>query len=175
MDVDIERAAADDGPSILQLLREADLPVDGVLDHLDTAFVARVGGRIVGCAALEVYEEGALLRSVGVAPPVQGRGVGRRLTEAAITLAQSVGVPAVYLLTTTAERYFPKLGFLPITRAEVPASVHASVEFRSACPASAVVMRRVLRHIHEREARRAVRKTPGASAPHERERPKNKT
>ena len=144
MNVDIARAVAEDGPSILQLLRSAELPIDGLLDHLDTAFVARIDGRIVGCAALETYEDGALLRSVAVAPGVQGQAIGRRLVDAAIGLAESLGAPAVYLLTTTAGRYFPKLGFLPITRAQVPASVRESVEFRSACPASAEVLRRVL-------------------------------
>jgi amino-acid N-acetyltransferase len=80
---------------------------------------------------------------------VQGSGIGRRLTAAAITLAESLGVPAVYLLTTSAEHYFPKLAFVPITRAQVPASVQESVEFHSACPASAVVMRRVLGDLQE--------------------------
>ena len=143
MNADIVRAVAEDGPSILQLLRSAELPVDSLLDHLDTAFVARFDGRIVGCAALETYDDGALLRSVAVAPTVQGQAIGRRLTEAAIGLAESRGAPAVYLLTTTAARYFRKLGFVPITRAQVPASVQESVEFRSACPASAEVLRRV--------------------------------
>ena len=32
----IERARADDGPPILKLLSAAALPVDGLLDHLDT-------------------------------------------------------------------------------------------------------------------------------------------
>jgi amino-acid N-acetyltransferase len=144
MNVNIARAVAEDGPSILQLLREAALPIDGLLDHLETAFVARVDGRIVGCVALEPYEDGALLRSVAVVPAVQGQAIGRRLVDAAIGLAESLGAPAVYLLTTSAGNYFPKLGFVPITRAHVPASVQESVEFRSACPASAEVMRRVL-------------------------------
>ena len=144
MNVDIARALDEDGPSIVQLLRDAELPVDGLLDHLETAFVARIDGRIVGCAALETYEDGALLRSVAVAPAVQGQAIGRRLIDAAVGLAESLGAPAVYLLTTSAGRYFPKLGFVPITRAHVPASVRESVEFRSACPASAEVMRRVL-------------------------------
>ena len=51
---------------------------------------------------------------------------------------------ALYLLTTTAEGYFPKFGFERITRAEVPPSVQASVEFATACPASAIVMRKRL-------------------------------
>jgi N-acetylglutamate synthase-like GNAT family acetyltransferase len=142
--VHIERACEAHGPSILQLLRNAGLPIDGLTEHLHTAFVAREGDAIVGCAALEVYPEGALLRSVAVAPGLRGHGLGQQLTEAAITLAQSLGSPTVYLLTTTAESYFPRLGFARISREQVPASVQQSIEFRSACPASAVVMRRAL-------------------------------
>jgi amino-acid N-acetyltransferase len=47
-------------------------------------------------------------------------------------------------LTTTAERFFPKFGFEPIDREQVPPSVRESVEFQSACPASAIVMRKRL-------------------------------
>ena len=53
-------------------------------------------------------------------------------------------MPALYLLTTTAERYFPKFGFERIERAEVPLSVQTSIEFTSACPSSATVMRKQL-------------------------------
>jgi amino-acid N-acetyltransferase len=144
MKVHIQQASDADGPSILQLLRDAALPVDGLVEHLNTAFVAREGAAILGCAALEVYREGALLRSVVVAPAARGRGLGQRLTEAAVTLAQSLGTPAVYLLTTTADSYFPRFGFVRITREQVPASVQQSIEFRFACPASAVVMGRTL-------------------------------
>jgi amino-acid N-acetyltransferase len=144
MNVHIERASDADGPSILQLLREAKLPIDGLVEHLNTAVVARDGAALLGCAALEVYPEGALLRSVVVAPAARGRGLGQRLTEAAITLAESRGTPAVYLLTTTAESYFPRFGFVGVTREQVPASVQQSIEFRSACPASAIVMRKTL-------------------------------
>jgi amino-acid N-acetyltransferase len=58
-----------------------------------------------------------------------------------------VGVDAniVFLLTTAAERFFPKFGFEPVDREQVPPSVGASVEFQSACPASAIVMRKQLR------------------------------
>jgi hypothetical protein len=31
--VQIERASVGDGPSILQLLREAGLPIDGLIEH----------------------------------------------------------------------------------------------------------------------------------------------
>jgi N-acetylglutamate synthase-like GNAT family acetyltransferase len=120
------------------------LPLDGLMDHLATTVVARQNGQVVGCAALEVYPDGALLRSVAVAPEAQRQGLGHDLTEAAIRLAQAINVPALYLLTTTADRYFPKFGFERIARTDVPAAVQTSVEFTSACPSTATVMRKPL-------------------------------
>jgi amino-acid N-acetyltransferase len=140
--VSIEQASAEDGPAILELLSAAGLPVDGLLDHLDTAVVARAEDLLVGCAALEVYADGALLRSVAVDGRARGQGVGTRVTKAALNLASALGLPAVYLLTTTAEAFFPRFGFERITRLQVPESVQRSVEFRSACPSTAIVMKR---------------------------------
>jgi amino-acid N-acetyltransferase len=140
----IDKARRDDAQAILDLLARSALPVDGVLDHLDTALVARDGDRVVGSAVLEVYRDGALLRSVAVDAGLRGAGIGQELTRSALTLADTLGVPAVFLLTTTAENFFPKFDFSRIDRSQVPATVQDSVEFRSACPASAVVMRRML-------------------------------
>jgi amino-acid N-acetyltransferase len=140
----IERARPEDRDAILRLVIDSQLPPDGLTDHLDTAVVARDGGHIVGSAALEIYPDGALLRSVAIAPDRRGRGLGQELTREALGLAESLRVPAVFLLTTTAERFFPKFGFATIGRDDVPAGVRRSVEFTSACPASAVVMRKVL-------------------------------
>jgi N-acetylglutamate synthase-like GNAT family acetyltransferase len=144
MNVHITPASETDGPSILQLLQDSGLPIDGLVDHLNTALVARDGAAIVGCAAVELYADGALLRSVAVAPAARNRGVGERLTEAAVTLARSLRTPAVYLLTTTAESYFPRFGFVQTPRDFVPTGVQQSIEFRSACPASAIVMWKAL-------------------------------
>ena len=140
----IESATEHDLPEIRSLLERLELPLAGVDRHLTTMLVAREGEQIVGTAGLELYAEGALLRSVAVDPKLQGRHVGHQLTEAALRLATSRGVTAVFLLTTTAERFFPKFGFERITRDDVPASVRESVEFQSACPASAIVMRKRL-------------------------------
>lgn len=142
----IQAAHARDLPEIHRLLERLQLPVDGVDDHVRTMLVARDGARVVGTAALELYADGALLRSVAVDPAAQGRRLGHQLTEAALRLARSHGAGSVFLLTTTAERFFPRFGFEPIAREDVPASVQASVEFRSACPASAIVMRKQLGH-----------------------------
>ena len=140
----IEAARSSDLQGITGLLERRHLPLAGVVDHLETMLVARDGGRIVGTAGLELYADGALLRSVAVDPDAQGRGLGQELTGAALRLAETHGRETVFLLTTTAEGFFPKFGFEIVTRDEVPASVRASVEFQSACPASAIVMRRRL-------------------------------
>jgi amino-acid N-acetyltransferase len=94
---------------------------------------------------VEMYADGALLRSVAVAPDLQRTGLGHLLTDAAIQIARDAGVPAVYLLTTTAERYCPRFGFERIQRQDVPESVQTSIEFKSACPSSATAMRKLLR------------------------------
>jgi amino-acid N-acetyltransferase len=143
-DVRIDDATPADATTVLGLLERAHLPLDGLVEHLSTTLVARQSGRVVGSAALEVYNDGALLRSVAVDPALRGTGLGHRLTEAATARAIEMGVPALYLLTTTAEQFFPKFGFSRIERQDVPMGVQQSVEFRSACPASAVVMRKDL-------------------------------
>jgi amino-acid N-acetyltransferase len=140
----IERAHRHDQSDIFRLVEQNHLPLAGLEEHLDTALVARGDGRIVGTAAVEMYEDGALLRSVTVAPDAQRKGIGHRLTDAALALARELGAPAVYLLTTTAEQFFPKFGFERNPRNDVPVGVQQSVEFTSACCPSAVVMRRVL-------------------------------
>ncbi|HSQ33197.1 MAG TPA: arsenic resistance N-acetyltransferase ArsN2, partial [Gemmatimonadaceae bacterium] len=100
------------------------------------------GGVLVGVAGLEVCCNNALLRSVAVDPAWRSHGIGRALVTRLIADAESRGIHALYLLTTSAERYFPGFGFREITRDEVPEDVRATAEFRSACPASATVMRR---------------------------------
>ena len=140
-DIRIEDATPGDRDAVLALLANAGLPVAGLDQHFANAIVARRDDDVVGSAALEIYPHGALLRSVAVAAAERGTGVGVRLTEAAIARARDRRVPALYLLTTTADRFFPRFGFTTISREQVPDSVRSSVEFRSACPANAIVMR----------------------------------
>ena len=87
-----------------------------------------------------MYGRDALLRSVAVDPSLRGTGLGQRLTRAALDRAKASGVTRVFLLTETAAAFFPKFGFTTIERAGVPDSIRGTVEFASACPASAHVM-----------------------------------
>jgi amino-acid N-acetyltransferase len=136
----IAPAATEDLPAIVDLLERSGLPRAGIGDHLATTLVARAGGRVVGCAAVELYGPAALLRSVAVRARRRGQGVGGKLTRAALDLARGSDVTVVYLLTETAAGFFPRFGFRPIPRTEVTPAVRRSVEFTSACPASAQAM-----------------------------------
>jgi len=50
----------------------------------------------------------------------------------------------VYLLTTTAQQYFQRLGFETVPREAVDPAVTASAEFGDSCCATAVAMRLAL-------------------------------
>ena len=54
-DVSIGPAQRDELPQILELLEEGGLPPDALEERLPTILVARLEGRIVGSAALELY------------------------------------------------------------------------------------------------------------------------
>jgi N-acetylglutamate synthase-like GNAT family acetyltransferase len=135
-------ASATDLAAVERLLVSSRLPLDGVREALPTFVVAEADGDIVGVAGLEVCCDNALLRSVAVADQWRSRGLGRALVTRVVADAEARGIRALYLLTTTAEHYFPSFGFQRITRDEVPDDVRATAEFQDACPASATVMRR---------------------------------
>jgi amino-acid N-acetyltransferase len=142
--VALRSAEAADLPAVLELLGRTQLPVAGVAEALPHFVLAENEGRLVGVAGLEVYGDSALLRSVAVEESWRGSGVGRTLIERALSVTRERGIKDVFLLTTTAEQYFPRFGFACVGRDSVGAAVQASPEFRGACPASAVVMRKSL-------------------------------
>jgi amino-acid N-acetyltransferase len=142
--VTVVAAASADLETVESLLQRQRLPLEGLREPHQHMFVARAGNRLVGCASLELYEDAALLRSVAVDAAYRGSGVGAALTRAALRLAERAEVSSVYLLTTTADRYFSRFGFEAVDRADVPSTVLTSAEFTGACPSSAMVMRKLL-------------------------------
>ena len=134
------RAATDgDWIAISALLTQHGLPLAGAREHLRHFLVAEHVSGVAGAGGLEVHGSAALLRSLVVA--TRGEGLGTRLVEALLDQARRLGVSDVVLLTTTAAGFFPRFGFLPIERAEVPPALLSSREFQGACPSSAQVMR----------------------------------
>lgn len=85
--------------------------VDELLELIPSAFVAEIGERIVGFAALEVYSRKlGEIRSLCVADEFQGRGIGKRLIRACIDLARERNVFEIMAITST-EDIFRSCGF----------------------------------------------------------------
>ncbi len=138
----LRSATSKDLAAVESLLSASDLPLDGVQENFSEFVVAEDEGGIAGAIGLEKFGSVALLRSAIVSPERRGSGLGRRLVEELLERAEEVGIDEVYLLTTTAEKYFPRFGFIRTARATVPDAVKASAEFQGACPDTAVVMAR---------------------------------
>jgi amino-acid N-acetyltransferase len=137
--VTIRRATPGDLAAVRTLIAEAGLPLDG-LDDAALLLVAEAGGAVVGTVALERYATDAgpvfLLRSAAVAPEHRGGGLGAALAAAALEHVDAERAP-VALLTETADGWFPRFGFRPVARDELPEALAASAELRGACPDSA--------------------------------------
>jgi amino-acid N-acetyltransferase len=142
--IEIRRAQAGGRTAIEQLLVSNDLPLDGLDVALPLALVALDGGRLVGCGAIEPYGSSGLLRSVCIEAGARGTGVGRRLVDELENLALASGIDELYLLTETAGTWFPRFGYEPVERSGVPAAMAASAEFTTACPVSALLLRKSL-------------------------------
>jgi amino-acid N-acetyltransferase len=139
-DARLRPATPNDLRAMEELLTASGLPTAGVADALPSFTVAVSGENVVGVAGLEVCRDNALLRSVAVAPEWRSQGLGRALVTHVIANAHARGLNALYLLTTTAEHYFPSFGFAPITRDEVPAEIKETWEFKGGCCETATVM-----------------------------------
>lgn len=143
--VTMRPAVPADRPALVRLLEDSDLTTAGIGDGLEHFVVAEgEGGGLIGVAGLEPYGGAGLLRSVAVAPAARGIGLGQALTRAILERAAGLGITDLYLLTTTAEGFFPRLGFRLVSRAQVPRALDESAEFQGACPETAVIMRRAL-------------------------------
>jgi amino-acid N-acetyltransferase len=138
----IRKATTRDLDAVERLLSANDLPLDGVKENLCSFIVAEEGGQVIGAVGLEKFGSIALLRSAVVSNDHRGKGVGSRLIEHILENADKDAVEELFLLTTTAEDYFPRFGFTRTTRSAVPPAVKASAEFRGACPDTALVMTR---------------------------------
>jgi amino-acid N-acetyltransferase len=142
----IRTAQRQELPEVLALLKDAGLPGEGVAEHFGSFLVARDSDGLVGAIGLECYRDVGLLRSLVVRPSKRGRGWGARLVNHLLSLARDNEVSTVYLLTTTADGFFPRFGFTPITRDDLDARLEVSAELQGACPETAVIMRLAALH-----------------------------
>ncbi len=141
----IRTAAAGDLDLIRPLLQTEGLPVSDLEAVRPGFLLACAGTQIAGAGALERYGEAALLRSLVVAAPWRGGGLGHRLVKSLERQARATGVHTLVLLTQSAQAFFARLDYQVIAREQAPAAVRTSSEFRTLCPASAICMAKTLR------------------------------
>ncbi|GGL91360.1 hypothetical protein GCM10010840_31830 [Deinococcus aerolatus] len=134
-----------DLPRLEVLLNTLGLPVAGVADHLDHMRLIEDGPSLLGMAGVEQHGQVALLRSVAVTRDAQGQGLAAQLVGEVLDHTRALNLEEVYLLTTTATAYFPRLGFAEVPRSSAPAALLASREFQDACPQTATLMHLTLK------------------------------
>jgi amino-acid N-acetyltransferase len=89
--------------------------------------VAVEDGVVVGCGALHIlWEDLAEVRTVAVAEHLHGKGVGRKILEAIIARAKTIGVERIFCLTFETE-FFGSLGFKEIQGTPVEPEVYAEL------------------------------------------------
>jgi len=141
--LNLKCATHNDVESIRQLLRENNLPHQDFGPHLEL-FFAISEHTISGVVGVERYSPNALFRSLAVADSHKNMGLGKQLTVFMLDYLAANGVMEVFLLTTTAEKFFEKMGFKRIDREKVPPVIAQTKEFSEICPDSAVCMQYVI-------------------------------
>ena len=139
--LEIEILARPPRAGAMRLLDSADLPSsdlsDAMLEHF---FFVGSPTKPIALIGLELFGENALIRSLVVAPGARSNGVGWALLTHAEQHSRSQGVHELYLLTTTADKFFERHGFKRIGRDTVPDSIRSTREFAEICPATSTIM-----------------------------------
>jgi UDP-N-acetylmuramate: L-alanyl-gamma-D-glutamyl-meso-diaminopimelate ligase len=125
------------------LLTDIGLTNDGADDaSFPVYFVLRDETGVIGCVALEVYGDDAVLRSLAVASARRGGGYGWMLADLAVNQARYRGVRRIYLLTESASDFFAaKFGFRAVDLSTISQKVADSQQFCAATASKAVSMR----------------------------------
>ena len=131
----LHSVGADDA-GLIATLRGEGLPDPGDGRY----FIAHEPGGLAGYVGLEGEGRDLLLRSLVVLADLQAQGVGSRILSAAEAVASDLGADRLHLLTTTAEAFFTRRGFVAADRAAAPAAIRRTREFADVCPASAAYL-----------------------------------
>jgi amino-acid N-acetyltransferase len=124
-----------------RLLEAEALPSSDLTDaHMEHFYFCGSPSQPVGLVGFELCGPDALLRSLVVMPKHRSLGIGAKLVAHAEREAYAQGATAIYLLTTTAEAFFLRRGYIPAQRDLAPALIRSTKEFSSICPASSAFL-----------------------------------
>ena len=126
----LRSAGESDRETIIKMLVDAKLPVEGLEEQYGEGYIVAVrDGEIIGAGGIEVYGCYGLLRSVVVTQDERGAGLGAVIVNNRLLWAARRGLHAVYLLTTTVPEFFGHVGFTEMNRAEMPGEIQKSREY----------------------------------------------
>ncbi len=134
-------ATVEDLPAIIQLLDECKLPYSDIMPEKQHFVVTEIDQQIIGCAGYEAYNQNGLFRSLAVKPLYRNMMIAHTMIDKIFALAQEQGIKEFFLLTTTADKFFGKLGWEMINRNDVPENIGSTTEFSSICPSVAICMK----------------------------------
>ncbi len=117
--------------------------LEDVYERLRNFIVAEDGGKIVGCAAVEIsWADLAEVKSLAVDPDHIGHGIGRQLLAWAVRDAEALGLKRLFALTYE-RQFFARNGFRVIDKDQLPSKVWrecAMCPRRDACDEIAMVL-----------------------------------
>lgn len=142
----LQLAGTEDLAAATEFLTRNNLPVSDLAEDNVQLYLAYDDQHPVASIGLEKHGKNALLRSLAVKESHRNKQLADRMIKGFFALCEAENITEVYLLTTTAEKYFLKKGFRQVDRTLVPPEIQHSREFRSICPSSAVVMHRQVRN-----------------------------
>ena len=125
-----------DDAGLIAALRAEGLPDPGDGRY----FSADHYSAVIGYVGLEGEGRDLLLRSLVVLADQKACGLGSRVLAAAETAAGDLGAARLHLLTTMAERFFTRHGFVVADRSSAPPAIRRTREFADVCPASAAYL-----------------------------------
>ncbi|GFM34146.1 N-acetyltransferase [Desulfovibrio subterraneus] len=130
----IRKARMQDVKAIHKLLMECSgqglllpRPLNQLYGHLREFFVVDPddGSPIVGCCGLAIaWDNLAEVRSLAVDERMRGAGFGRKLVDACLSEAVTLGIYKVFTLTYQ-DNFFRKMGFVEVTKDTLPQKVWA--------------------------------------------------
>lgn len=137
-------ATAADAVRVAELLGAQGAQAVGVGPGISAFVIADSPAGPIATIALEILGGDALIRSVCVHPSWRAQGVGTALVEHVLTEAAMEAVDSVYVLSSAADRFFARFGFVRIAWSEMPFTITRALSQRGAAVPGATAMQLLL-------------------------------
>lgn len=93
-----------------------------------------------GFGGFVAFGDHALLRSIIVSEDARGNGCGTAILNALLAESRKARCKEAWVLTTDAAEFFARHGFASVPRAQAPAAIVQTGQFKELCPQSAELM-----------------------------------